>query len=120
MAGRGWISPHSTPIVDNGGFVGEDVPPWVNAKARVWASGMTKIEIRLPDDLAQRARSAGLLSDAAIRDLLEDAMRRQAGRRLMETARRLHEAGIPPMSEEAIVGEVEAVRIERRRRRDKA
>jgi hypothetical protein len=28
------------------------------------------IEISLPDDLAQRARTAGLLSDSAIRQLL--------------------------------------------------
>ena len=45
---------------------------------------MTEFMVRLPDDLAARAQSAGLLSDSAIQGLLEDAMRRQAGRRLME------------------------------------
>lgn len=35
---------------------------------------MTQVTVSLPDDIAQRARNAGLLSDAAIRQLLEDAM----------------------------------------------
>ena len=75
---------------------------------------MTKIEIELPDELAQRARSAGLLSDGAIQRLIEDAIRRQAGRRFLEVAQRVHEAGIPPMSMEEIDAEVKAVRAERR------
>jgi len=78
---------------------------------------MTRIEIRLPDELAQRAKSAGLLSDTAIQDLLEDAIRRQAGRRLLEVAERIHAAGIPPMSMEEIDAEVKACRAERRTRR---
>lgn len=40
---------------------------------------MTEWVLRLPDELAQRARNAGLLSDSAIQRLLEDAMRGQAG-----------------------------------------
>jgi hypothetical protein len=75
---------------------------------------MTMIEIRLPDELAQRAKNAGLLSDVAIQELLEDAMRRQAGRRLLEVAERIHAAGIPPMSMEEIDAEVKAYRAERR------
>ena len=39
---------------------------------------MTEWVLKLPDELAQRARSAGLLSDSAIQRLLEDAMRREA------------------------------------------
>jgi hypothetical protein len=78
---------------------------------------MTTIEINLPDELAQRARSAGLLSDAAIRDLLEDAMRRLAGRRLLDVAQRIHAAGIAPMSMDEIDAEVKSVRAERRARR---
>ncbi len=31
---------------------------------------MTVIQIKLPDEVAQRARSAGLLSDSAIQQLL--------------------------------------------------
>jgi hypothetical protein len=77
---------------------------------------MTMIEIRLPDDLAQRARNAGLLSDRAIQQLLEEAMRRQAGQRLLDVARSLHDAAIPPMTDDEIVAEVKAVRAEARAR----
>ena len=81
------------------------------------AMAMTEVVVTLPDDLAQRARSAGLLSDAAIQRLLEEAMRRDAARKLLQVAERLHEAGIEPMSEEEIDAEIEAVRAERRARR---
>lgn len=77
---------------------------------------MTMIKIELPDELAQRASQAGLLSDQAIQQLLEEAMRRQAGRALLDVARRIHDAGIPPMSDEEVVAEVKAVRAERRAR----
>ncbi len=73
---------------------------------------MTELVIRLPDELAQRARQAGLLSDSAIQELLEEAMRRQAGRRLLDVAQRIKAAGIEPMSIEEIDAEVKAVRAE--------
>jgi hypothetical protein len=73
---------------------------------------MTTVQINLPDTLAQRARSQGLLSDRAIQQLLETAMRRQAGERLMQMAERLHNAGIAPMTDEDIVAEVHAARAE--------
>ena len=47
---------------------------------------MTELVVKLPDELAQRARSAGLLSDSAIARLLEEAMRREAGRKLLAVA----------------------------------
>ncbi len=77
---------------------------------------MTELVVQLPDDLARRARSAGLLTDGAIQRLLEEAMRREAGRRLMQVTERLHAAGVPPMSEQEIDAEVKAVRAERRTR----
>ena len=75
---------------------------------------MTELVVKLPDELAQRARTAGLLSDSAIQRLLEDAMRREAGRKLLAVAERVQAAGIAPMSDEEIVAEVKAVRAERR------
>lgn len=72
--------------------------------------------VKLPDELAQRARSAGLLTDSAIQRLLEEAMRREAGRRLLQVAERLQAAGVPPMSEDEVVAEVTAARAERRAR----
>jgi hypothetical protein len=77
---------------------------------------MTEVLIRLPDELAQRASRAGLLSDSAIQDLLEDATRRQAGRGLLDVAERIRATGIPPTSMEEIDAEVKAVRAERRAR----
>ena len=77
---------------------------------------MTELMVKLPDELAQRAKSAGLLTDSAIQRLLEEAMRREAGRRLLQVAERLHGAGVEPMSEDEIVAEVKAARAERRAR----
>ncbi|MSO99541.1 MAG: hypothetical protein EXR07_00605 [Acetobacteraceae bacterium] len=77
---------------------------------------MTALVIHLPDELEQRARSAGLLSDSAIQTLLEEAMRRQSGRRLQEIAQSIHAAGIAPMPMEEIDAEVKAVRALRRAR----
>jgi hypothetical protein len=74
---------------------------------------MTELVVKLPDELAQRARSAGLLTDSAIQRLLEEAMRREAGRQLLKVAERLHDAGVPTMSEEEVVAEVKAARAER-------
>jgi len=79
---------------------------------------MTTVQITLPDQLAQRAKDAGLLSDAAIQSLLEDAMRRQAGRRLLSVANELHAANIAPMSDDEVVALVKQVRAERRARRE--
>lgn len=75
---------------------------------------MTELLVNLPDELAQRAKNAGLLSDSAIQRLLEEAMRREAGRKLMQVAERIHAAGIEPMSDDEIVAEVKAVRAGRR------
>jgi len=79
---------------------------------------MTRIQIDLPDTTAQAAREAGLLSSTAIQELLEDAMRRQAGRRaalarLLAVAPAIEAAGAPPITEEEIAAEVEAARAER-------
>lgn len=71
---------------------------------------MTELLVKLPDELAQRAKNAGLLSDSAIQRLLEEAMRREAGRKLLAIAGRVHAAGIAPMSDDEIVAEVKAVR----------
>lgn len=81
---------------------------------------MTKLTITLPDDLAQKARAAGLLSDEGIERALREAIRREAGRRFLEIARDLQSSGIPPMTEDEIQAEVDAVRAERRAKRDAA
>jgi len=78
---------------------------------------MTTLKLNLPDELALRAQSAGFLSDAAIQKLLEEAIRRNVGYRLLEIGKRLHAANIALMSDEEVVAEVKAVRAARRARK---
>jgi hypothetical protein len=77
---------------------------------------MTMIQIDLPEATAKAARDAGLLTPAALEQLITDAIRRQAGRRLLEVAKTIHDAGIEEMSMDEINEEVQAVRAERRAR----
>jgi len=81
---------------------------------------MTTLTIDLPDNIAQEAKDAGLLTPEALAQLFKDAVRRQAGRRLLNAAKRIQAAGIPPMSDEEIVAEVKVVRAERRARQARA
>jgi hypothetical protein len=53
---------------------------------------MSELVINLPDDLEERARNAGLLSDSAIQALPEDAMRRKAGRQPRTAVESIHAA----------------------------
>src|SRR6266571_304952 len=52
---------------------------------------MTTIEVKLnlPDQVALEAQRAGLLSDQAIGRLIEEAVRREAGKRLLDAMARL-------------------------------
>lgn len=75
---------------------------------------MTTVEISLPDELAQRARREGLLSDTAIQQLLEEAIRRQAGRALLWAALDMRAAAVPVMSMDEVDVAVKAARAERR------
>jgi len=81
---------------------------------------MTTVTIDLPDNIAREARDAGLLTPESLAQLLKDAVRCRAGRQLLDVAKRLQAAAIPPMTEDEIVAEVKAVRAERRIRQSKA
>lgn len=79
---------------------------------------MTTLELtlNLPDELAQRAKSAGLLTPNAIEAMLLEQLKKQAGEQL-----RALWAGMPceeltPEIEQEIVDEVRAVRAELRKR----
>lgn len=73
------------------------------------------IRLKLPDQLARQAADAGLLSEQAIEGLIEDALRRQAGRQLLDAMERLRAANVPPLTDEEIAAEVAAVRQRRQR-----
>lgn len=79
---------------------------------------MTELTVTLPDDLARMARDAGLLTPEGIERALREALRREAGRKLLEIRKALQESGTPPMSEDEIQAEIDAYRAERRAKRD--
>jgi hypothetical protein len=69
--------------------------------------------LNLPDQIAQEAQRAGLLNGRAIERLIEEAVRREAGKKLLEAMQRLREANVPPLSEQDIAEEVKAARAAR-------
>ncbi len=77
---------------------------------------MTTLEIKLnlPDQIALEAQRAGLLSGPAIERLIEEAVRREAGKKLLDAMQRLRDANVPPLTEEEIDAEVKAVRAARK------
>ena len=79
---------------------------------------MTEVTVKLPDELARKAQAAGLLSPEGIERALRDALKRDAGRKLLEIGKAMQTASAPAMSEEEIQAEVDAVRAARRAKRD--
>jgi len=77
---------------------------------------MTTVQITLPDELAQKAASAGLLSPEAMELMLREQLRRRAGEALRAMWERMPADELTPEIEQEIVDEVRAVRAERRRR----
>lgn len=73
-----------------------------------------QVILNLPDDVALRAQDAGLLTENAVQKLLEEAIRRAAGRKLLTMAERLHAANIPPMGEDDLDDLIHKVRAERK------
>jgi hypothetical protein len=77
---------------------------------------MTTVQIELPDQLAEEARRAGLLTQEAIERLMREAIRRQALSELRRGMERMAAADEPEMTADEIQQEVEAARTERRAR----
>lgn len=77
---------------------------------------MTTVQIQLPDELAQNAQAAGLLSPEAMAAMLREQLRKQAGESLRAMWERLPPEELTPEIEQMIVDEVRAVRAERRKR----
>jgi cytochrome P450 len=77
---------------------------------------MTTLEVKLnlPDEIAREAQRAGLLTEQAIERLIEEAVRREAGKKLLDAMQRLRVANVPPLTEEEIASEVKAARAARR------
>ena len=77
---------------------------------------MKTIEISLPDELAQKAAQAGLLSAAAMEALLRGAIEKRQVDELFVNMDKLERLA-PALSEEEIDVEIAAARAERARRR---
>lgn len=77
---------------------------------------MTTLELKLtlPDQLAREAQRAGLLNEQAIERLIEEAVRREAGKKLLDAMQRLRAANVPALTEEEIAAEVKALRAARK------
>ena len=80
---------------------------------------MTTLEIKLslPDSLAKEAQQAGLLKPEAMENLLREEVRRRTVNELFEAMDRMAAVEGPPMTEDEIQAEIDAVRASRRARR---
>lgn len=81
---------------------------------------MTRIQMELPDAIAQDAQAAGLLTPQALERLLANALARQrAADALLSVADEVAAAGVAPMSMDEITAEVKAAREERQQCADR-
>ena len=74
---------------------------------------MTEITVTLSDEIAARAKQAGLLEREALEVVLKEAIRQRTLERLFATMNRLERLS-PPLTEVEIAAEIEAARRERR------
>ena len=76
---------------------------------------MTELELKLslPDELADQARAAGLLTSEAIERLMREAIRKAAAQRLVEIGGHLR-ASEPGITEAELESELKVVRAELR------
>ena len=77
---------------------------------------MTTVEITLPDQLAEEASRAGLLTQDAIERLMRDAIRRQALAGFKDAKAQMAAVEGSEMTPEEIQMEIRAARAERRAR----
>jgi len=64
---------------------------------------MTTVQINLPDDLAQKAVSAGLLCARAMEAMLREQLRRRAGQALQSIWQRGPQEELTPEIEQEII-----------------
>ena len=80
---------------------------------------MTELTVKLPDELAEQIQAAGLLDEAAVEKLFREALRKQAVGELFTALDEIQARKLPPLTEEEIQAEIDAVRAERRARTGK-
>lgn len=77
---------------------------------------MTTVQITLPDALAQEAAKAGLMAPEKIADILREQLRAERIERLDAARDKLASNPLPPITTEEIQAEIDAYRLEQRRR----
>ena len=77
---------------------------------------MTTVQISLPDELAQNAQAAGLLTPEAVEAMFRERLKKQAGETLRAIWERMPQEELTPEIEQMIVDEVRAVRAEKRKK----
>jgi hypothetical protein len=76
---------------------------------------MTTVQIELPDELAQRAEQAGLLSPAVLAELLSEKLRAKSLQELLRSTEIIAANNdLPYMSPEEVAEEIAVMRAERR------
>jgi len=68
---------------------------------------MTTVELKLnlPDRIAQEAQRAGLLTEPAPSRLIEEAVRRKAGKKSLDAMQHLRAANVLPLTEKDLAAE---------------
>lgn len=69
-----------------------------------------QVTLTLPDQLAQAARQADLLTGSALVRLIEQALQREAGKQLLDAMQRLRGANVPALTEADVAAAVTAAR----------
>ncbi len=77
---------------------------------------MTTLTIDLPDNLAEEAKQAGLLTPNAIEAILRETLHHRAINGLFSSADKLAAANFPSMTMDEIQEEVNAVRAQKKQR----
>ena len=79
---------------------------------------MTTVQITLPDELAQEAKQAGLLTPELVEKWLREQLKSQRVDQLFSAMERMSAVGDPDvLSPEAVAQEIAAMRAERRSKR---
>jgi hypothetical protein len=73
-----------------------------------------KLDVEVSESLAREAKRMGLLEPPALQSMLREAVRARRIERLMEGRKRVAASGLPPLTMEEIVAEVDAARAARR------
>jgi len=81
---------------------------------------MTTVQINLPDQLAQEAQQAGLLSPELVEKWVREQLKARAADRLFSAMGRMSAIDEPAvLSAEAVADEIAAMRAERRAKADR-